>query len=233
VRDDFVIQPVTLSEKYPMVKYGQFLTFLLDHPEIRQFTPWSDFSAKRNVDEWTKIAKIGKSSRVLDIGCGLGLFTMEIARQGHTVIAVDHVPVFIDVGRKLSGEAGLEISWAVDRFPCDVGQGFDLICAINCFELWDHPNDIVNGIKQCLKPRGIAIVGWTAISNRVTIKHRAGPWLLQADKVIDTRTGKGLRFDWTGPHKLEDLYQTVGDAFRQSGFSVSQTNSWLIAKPID
>lgn len=216
-----------------MARYGQFLTFLLDHPEVRQFTPWSDSAIKRNVNEWVSIAGLRQSSRVFDLGCGLGLFTIEMARRGHTVVAVDHVPIFLDVARKLSEEAELKIDWTADRFPCDVGDDFDLICAINCFELWDHVDDIVDGIKQRLKPRGVAIVGWTAISNRVTIKHRAGPWLLQADKVIDTRTGKGLRFDWTGPHKLEDLYRTVGDAFRQSGFSVSRTNPWLIAKPID
>ncbi len=215
-----------------MAKYGQFLTFLLDHPEVRQFTPWSDSAVKRNVNEWVSIAGLHQLSRVFDLGCGLGLFTVEMARRGHTVVAVDHVPAFIDVAKKLSREANLEINWEVDSFPCDVGHDFDLICAINCFELWDHADDVVDGIKQRLKPRGTAIVGWTAISNRATIRHRAGPWLLQADKVIDTRTGKGLRFDWTGPHKLEDLYQTVRDAFRRSGFSVSQTNPWLIAKPI-
>ncbi|GAG10467.1 unnamed protein product [marine sediment metagenome] len=123
------------------------------------------------------------------------------------------------------------MDWVADRFPCDVGQDFDLICAINCFELWDHADDVVDGIKQRLKPKGTAIVGWTAISDRASVRHMAGPWLIQADKIIDTRRGRGVRFDWIGPPGVENRYQVVGNAFREGGFAVTETHSWLAARP--
>lgn len=57
-----------------------------------------------------------KKSRVLDLGCGGGLHSLELARRGHRVKGVDREPSAIALARERSGRPGL----AADFFVADL-----------------------------------------------------------------------------------------------------------------
>jgi SAM-dependent methyltransferase len=62
---------------------------------------------------------ISSGDRVLDIGCGPGRFTIELARIGARVVAADISPGQLELHTRYVADAGLEES-VEDRLVCDV-----------------------------------------------------------------------------------------------------------------
>jgi len=50
----------------------------------------------------------GRPSRILDLGCGPGLYALRLARLGHRVLGVDFSPASIRYARERAVESGLE-----------------------------------------------------------------------------------------------------------------------------
>ncbi|MDJ0790053.1 MAG: class I SAM-dependent methyltransferase [Myxococcota bacterium] len=50
----------------------------------------------------------GRPSRVLDLGCGPGLYTAELARHGHACVGIDFSPASIEYAREQAQEGGLD-----------------------------------------------------------------------------------------------------------------------------
>ncbi|HBT97503.1 MAG TPA: class I SAM-dependent methyltransferase [Desulfobulbaceae bacterium] len=89
-------------------------------------------------------------SRVLDMGCGPGLYTQTLAELGHHCVGVDFSPASIAYARKQAADSGLEIEYAL----CDIRnyeneQAFDCILMtfgeINVFTR----QDAVGIVKNC------------------------------------------------------------------------------------
>ena len=60
------------------------------------------------------------AGRVVDIGCGTGVFAVDLARRGHKVIGVNPAGPMLDIARRRS--AGLDIDW-IDGLADDVATG--------------------------------------------------------------------------------------------------------------
>ena len=48
---------------------------------------------------------------VVELGCGTGSFTMEMARKGYDIIGIDLSPDMLNIARRKSAEAGLNIMY--------------------------------------------------------------------------------------------------------------------------
>ncbi len=80
------------------------------------FTPWDDiadlpsvverFSSLLDSEEQHRRAPLG---RALDLGCGSGLWTVELARRGWDVTGVDFVPKALRSARVRAEEAGVDL----------------------------------------------------------------------------------------------------------------------------
>src|SRR4051812_32847189 len=60
------------------------------------FTFWGDI---RMPAEVTELARGKPAQRVLELGCGVGRFSLNLARAGHQVVGVDFSPVAIEKAR--------------------------------------------------------------------------------------------------------------------------------------
>lgn len=77
------------------------------------------------------LAEVPLRSRVLEVGCGTGLFARELAtRRGARITAIDLAPRMIDVAR-VRTSANLGIDYRVADFMELSPRGFDVIVAIN------------------------------------------------------------------------------------------------------
>ncbi len=69
--------------------------------------------------------------RVLDVACGPGLYSLELARRGFEVVGIDINPAAIEFARVSAEKQGLEARCrffeADIRRPLDVGDGFDSV----------------------------------------------------------------------------------------------------------
>jgi 2-polyprenyl-6-hydroxyphenyl methylase/3-demethylubiquinone-9 3-methyltransferase len=96
-------------------------------------------------------------ARVLDVGCGAGLLSEALAREGAAVTALDLAPELIDVAKLHLLESGLKVDYrlqSVETLAAEAPASFD---AITCMEMLEHvpdPGAIVLACATLLKPGG-------------------------------------------------------------------------------
>jgi SAM-dependent methyltransferase len=73
----------------------------------------------------------GNPTRILDLGCGPGLYTSRLARLGHRCVGIDYSPASIAYAREQAEEKGLECTYIQqDIRTADYGDGYDLVMLI-------------------------------------------------------------------------------------------------------
>lgn len=98
-----------------------------------------------------------RGARVLDVGCGAGLLSEALAREGAQVTAIDLAPDLIRIAKLHRLESGVEVDYrltAVESLADEMPASFD---AIACMEMLEHVPDPAAVIAACamlLKPGG-------------------------------------------------------------------------------
>jgi len=112
-----------------------------DNPLVEQYEIWLD-----------KIEAVQKPGRVLDIGCGTGLFLAVARRRGWSPYGIDESIEATDYARS---HFGLE-PW-VGEFESFAGTGeqFDLVTGWDVIEHSRDPVSLLEAVHRCLAPRGI------------------------------------------------------------------------------
>lgn len=100
--------------------------------------------------------------RVLDVGCGGGILSESMAKQGALVTGIDMSAEPLQVAREHAKENGLNIDYqqiTVEDFlqqqSINNAEKFDVI---TCMEMLEHvpdPSSIITACKQLLKPDGV------------------------------------------------------------------------------
>jgi SAM-dependent methyltransferase len=104
----------------------------------------------------------GVSSRILDLGCGPGLYTSQLAQLGHTCFGIDFSPASINYAQNTATDKSLDCTYALaDIRSADYGEGFNLIMLIfgefNVFRLEDA-RKILKKARKALHPDGILLL---------------------------------------------------------------------------
>lgn len=96
-------------------------------------------------------------SKLLDVGCGGGIFAEAAAAAGADVTGIDLAPASIDIARAHAADSGLKIHYeciAVDELAARQPGTFDVV---TCFEMLEHvprPAEIVAACAAALRPGG-------------------------------------------------------------------------------
>jgi len=117
-----------------------------------------------------------KNTRILEIGCGAGFTTVDIARHGYTVEAVDSAESMVVLTRQNALESGLEkrITAKVDDihnldFP---DRSFGVVIALGVAPWIADLNTAVKEILRVLEPGGHLIMN---VDNRYRLNHLLDP----------------------------------------------------------
>jgi SAM-dependent methyltransferase len=116
------------------------------------FTPWERYAtvAAASITALLDREETGRSrplGRALDLGCGRGQYTLELARRGWEAVGIDSVPAAIDAAAaKARGVAGLRcVVGDVTRLePARLGT-FDFFLDIGCFQGLDAEQRLSEG----------------------------------------------------------------------------------------
>ena len=125
---------------------------------------WDDQGPQRSLHELnpTRLAYVSqrfglRGARVLDVGCGGGLLSEALVREGADVCALDLAPELIDVARLHLLESGLTVDYRLQSVESLAEQLPGHFAAITCMEMLEHVPDPASVLRACarlLKPGG-------------------------------------------------------------------------------
>ena len=166
-----------------------------DNPLVQLYERWLDAVERHH-----------PPGRLLDIGCGTGLFLVVARRRGWTAVGID--------------DCGEATRHAVERFGCDVRPGdFETLALAERFDvvtMWDilehsrTPIDLLAAARRVLEPGGLVAL---ATPNRRNLLDLIGGTLY---RLSGGRLTAGLDRLYVAPHFLyftpHTLTQTLGRA---------------------
>ena len=121
------------------------------------FTPWerygrlSDASIAAQLD---RVSHAESRGRALDLGCGRGMFTPQLARRGWDATGIDIVPKAIKHARRRNAPGIRYLVGDVTRLREQELGTFDLFLDIGCFQGLDpqQRTDMSDGVTHLANP---------------------------------------------------------------------------------
>jgi len=98
-----------------------------------------------------------RGARALDVGCGAGLLSEALAREGAQVTALDLAPELVDIAKLHLLESGLAVDYhleSVESIAARMPAQFDVV---TCMELLEHvpdPGSVLSACATLLRPGG-------------------------------------------------------------------------------
>ncbi len=122
----------------------------------------------------------GKLSRILDLGCGPGLYASRLCRIGHQVVGIDFSPASIAYARQQAQAEGLSIDYIQqDIRLAEFGAGFDLVMFIfgelNAFRP-EEARSILEKARGALAPGGSLLLEVSTFKGVKQIGEQPPAW---------------------------------------------------------
>ena len=124
-------------------------------------TPLGAFAHALEQEAIFGLADVKPGERVVDIGCGTGIYALELARRGLRVIGLDSSLEMIAIAREKCREDGLASLWvcaSAEALPFRSASA-DLALAVTslCFVL--HPDRAIDEMCRVITPDGRVVLG--------------------------------------------------------------------------
>jgi 2-polyprenyl-3-methyl-5-hydroxy-6-metoxy-1,4-benzoquinol methylase len=135
---------------------------------------------------WQLVAEVLPTAptRVLDVGSGTGVLSLELARLGHDVSAIDPDPAAIGVARRSAADCRPgRLSYAqADLDAWEPGQAnFDVVVTTRVLHHVDDPAVAVDRMRSWLRPGG-RLVCVDFVHDR--FDRRAATWMAQTRSLL-------------------------------------------------
>jgi SAM-dependent methyltransferase len=179
---DFAAVYDTFMDETPYEEWGVFVSSLIEKygvskpysvgmnisSENEENIKMGDATDEKLPSEDTEGALEQEKNLVVELGCGTGSFTMVMAKKGYDIMGIDLSPEMLDIARRKSSKAGLDIMFLeqdmreLDLY-CTTGTVVSVCDSIN-YLLEDE--DVVETFKlvnNFLFPKGIFIFDFNTL----------------------------------------------------------------------
>ena len=190
----------------------------------QKYDAWYETPLGKASDRFEKelvlsMAGAREGDRVLDAGCGTGIYSIELAKKGAFVAGLDASSGMLEWARVKAGRAGLKIDFIqADALKIPFPDGhFDLVISVCMLCFVKEREAALLEMKRVLRPGGRAVIA---------LLNSRSPWALM-------RRAKGLfrksvynNADFLSPRAIES-------ELRKAGFKDIETRTCLFFLPID
>lgn len=172
-----------------------------------RFARWLDrvfrWDISARFDEAMEACGNVRGLEILDIGCGSGRYSIELAKKGASVSGVDNAPAMIAIARRLADEAGVAGRCRFIEDEClsfNPDRSFAITLAIGFFDYTADPLPYLDKMARVTDGRLIAtfprLWTWRAPVRRARLALRGCPVYFYTRKRIArllAQTGWGIR----------------------------------------
>jgi len=130
-----------------------------------------------------------KGERILDLGCGTGQLTAEIAATGAEVVGLDHSPEMIAEAKRLYPDLTF-VQGDAQLFSAD--EPYDAIFSNATLHWIQRPKEMANSIAGALKPGGRFVAEFGGAGN---VSHVAAAMEAASQTIL----GKTIKHPWYFP----------------------------------
>ena len=130
----------------------------------------ADFRERYHI--WTALLDryLRAGDRVLDAGCGTGVFSLYAARHGAVVTAIDGSETMIALTRRAAEQAGLTLQTEVAQLPLTAERStFDVVLSSSVLEYVPDLTATIQSLGRQVRPGGLLIV---SLPNRRSLYRR-------------------------------------------------------------
>ena len=139
---------------------------------------------RRHIDWIHRTVLEGKPGRILDLGCGPGLYTSRLARLGSTCFGIDFSPASIAYAEEQARKGSLACTYRLqDLRRADFGRGYDLVLFIfgefNVFSPADA-RKILRKAYRALKTGGALLLEVSSFDAVEQMGEQPSMWYMEA-----------------------------------------------------
>lgn len=170
------------------------------------------------LEEWHKnvlqFLSSAKELRILEVGCGVGDFSLYLSQQGADVTAVDFSSQAIELAIRKAKAQNREVDFRVadaQNLPFE-NDSFDLIVSCECLEHIPAPQLALNEMYRVLKPSGRLILTTENYSNAILLY-----WLVCWLRKEPFNSGEQVQ-----PIEHLFLFWRVRKMFQRAGLNVNR-----------
>ena len=216
------------------------------------FTPEIINAAATEVGELEQLLSLSRGSHVVDLMCGIGRHSIELASRGYKVTGIDRHAQFLNRAKASATKAGVAVDFIqLDVRDLSVSNTFDAALVLwNTFGYFDTPEQdlqFLRRILESLRPGGQLLIQ-TLGKEHIARRFRRGgrDWFekvgyleLIERRIIDNWSSEVTRVILIGPTGRKDLeftcrlYSAVEmmRAFTEVGFREFHLHSSLSGAP--
>ncbi|HBP22536.1 MAG TPA: methyltransferase [Planctomycetes bacterium] len=219
--------------------------------------PWLDVQRAHDDAERTsaeadfieRVLKLRPGAMVLDVPCGTGRLSLQLATRGYQLSGVDVTPALLEDARRVSRERGLAVTWRegdMRDLPW-VGVFDAVFCWWGSFGYFDEEGDraFLAAAAKSLLPGGRLLLD-THVVETLLPKFRPRDWSQEGEVVLlqdrrwDLERGR-IDATWTAVRQGEQhvshssirvyTYRELASLLDEAGFTIEQAYGGLGGEP--
>jgi len=216
------------------------------------FSPRRLSDAAGEVDRMISLLQIPCGAHVLDLCCGVGRHSLELARRGFKVTAVDRTKLYLDKARERAEAEGLELEFVQEDMRsfsrrCGFDAIVNLYTSFGYFEDMEEDRQVVKNVHSSLRAGGPFLIemmgkevlarifverGWREEEGVITLEERkvTRNWSWCENRWVAIKGDERREFRIS--HRLYSAIELSG-LLRDCGFSQAEVYGDLEGNPYD
>ncbi len=230
------------------------------HEQDDFWTRWAPFmfqdrlweQAPREVESIISLLKIGPGASVLDLCCGPGRHSLQLARAGFSVTGVDRTETFLEQARRQAEKEGLKVELVQEDMrsfcrPDSFDAAINLFTSFGYFEDIDDDRKVATNVYRSLRNNGVFLIDtmgkevlarifrerdWYEAKGMLVLQERkvSRNWSWMEGRWIMIKDGKAEEYGIS--HRLYSAVE-LGALLKDCGFAAIDVYGDLTGVPYD